>query len=124
MTVLKAVFLLVATISVPVLSFFLVRLALGLGKGIEQLNRTLRDVRPQVNMLLLNLNKAAEELNREMENITAATLEIREMVDGIGTSLESVEKALRSPWARWGSTLAAFLAGRSLMSRLFHGHGS
>lgn len=120
MTVLKTIFMLAAIISVPTLSLFLIRLALKLGKSVDQLNRTLKDARPQVNMLLINLNKAAEELDQEMENVTAMTGEIHEMVSGLESSLEVVERALRSPWARWLSTLAAFLAGRNLLQRVFH----
>ena len=119
MTVLKAIFLLMAIFSVPTLSLFLIRLTLKLGKSLDQLNRALKDARPQMNMLLVNLNKAAEELGQEMENVTAMTGEIREMAAGVESGLAAVERALRSPWARWGSTLAAFVAGRSLLRRMF-----
>jgi hypothetical protein len=74
-------------------------------------------------MLLVNLNKAAEEINLELENVTAATGEIRDLFSGLESSLAAVEKALRSPWARWGSFLATAAAGSSLLRRILHGRG-
>ncbi|MDI6874618.1 hypothetical protein [Candidatus Solincola sp.] len=123
MTTLKVIFLLAAVISVPTLCFFLIRLTLKLSRSVDQVNRTLKDARPQLNMLLVNLNKAAEEINLELENVTAATGEIRDLFSGLESSLAAVEKALRSPWARWGSFLATAAAGSSLLRRILHGRG-
>lgn len=121
MNVLKMVFLLLAAISVPLLSCFLIRLVLKLSRAVDQLNRTLKDARPQLNMLLLNLNKTAEEINLELENVTAATGEVLEMLKGLESSFAALDKALRSPWAKWGGSLAAAAAGSSLLRRILYG---
>jgi uncharacterized protein YoxC len=51
MYALKIIFLVVAIISVPILTFFLVRLVMKVSRGMDHLNRTLDDARPQLNML-------------------------------------------------------------------------
>ncbi len=123
MTALKAIFLLVAIVSVPAVCVFLIRLSLKLSRSVDEVNRTLRDARPQLNVFLVNLNKAAEEINLELENLTVATGEIRDLLTGLESGLEAVEKALRSPLARWGSALAATAAGKSILRRVLHPRG-
>ncbi len=123
LTVLKAIFLVVAIVCVPVLCLFLIRLALKLSRSVDHLNRTLRDARPQLNVFLVNLNRAAEEINLELENVTAATGEVRDLLAGLESSLAAVEKALRSPCARWGSSLVALAAGSGLIRRILGERG-
>lgn len=108
MTVVKMLLLVAATISVPLLTFFLVRLALKLGRTVSHLNRTLDDARPQFNLLLTNLNQTVEEVNNELEKVGLITNEAREILERGEGSLEAVEKALRSPLARLGGMAAAF----------------
>lgn len=123
MTALKVIFLLAATVSVPVACLFLIRLSLKLSRGVDEVNRALRDARPQLNVFLVNLNKAAEEINLELENLTEATGEIRDLLSSLESGFEAVEKALRSPWTRWGSALATAVAGRSVLRRLLNPRG-
>ena len=52
MTALKIIFLIIAIISVPILTFFLIRLVMKMSRGVDHLNRALDDARPQINMLL------------------------------------------------------------------------
>lgn len=108
MQVLKIIFLLVAIITVPLLAFFLIRLVLKLSHGVDHLNRTLDDARPQFNMLLSNLNQTVEDVNSELEKVGQMTGEAQEMLKLTESSLRSVEEALRSPVARFGGMLAGF----------------
>lgn len=116
MQVLKAILLVVAIVSVPALSFFLIRLTLKLGRGLEHLNRTLDDARPQVNMLLVNLNHTLDEVNGELEKFATMTSEAQVMLSHAESGMRSVEETLRSPVARLGGMLAGFL-GTSLLFR-------
>jgi uncharacterized protein YoxC len=115
MHILKIVFLIIAIISVPLLSLFLIRLVLKMGLGFTHINHTLDDARPQINMLLSNLNHTMEDLNGELEKVGRLTEEAQEMLNRSERSLQSVEKALRSPLARYGGITAAFLATTSLV---------
>jgi uncharacterized protein YoxC len=108
MNALKAISIVVATISIPLLSFFLIRLTLKVSRGVDHLNRTLDDIRPQLNMLLSNLNQTMDEVNDELERVGKITGEAQEMLEITGSSLRSVEEALRSPVARLGGMLAGF----------------
>lgn len=118
MVVLKTVFLVVAIIAVPLLCLFLIRLTFKLGRVMDHLNRTLEDARPQLNLLLVSLNHTMEEINQELEALGRMTDDAQRMIAGMESSLLAVEKALRSPWARWGGTLAAIATGRSLLRRV------
>jgi len=108
MNTLKGIFIVVATISIPLLSYFLVRLTLKISRGVDHLNRTFDDLRPQLNMLLSNLNQTMEEVNDELDRVGKITVEAQEMLEITGSSLRSVEEALRSPAARLGGMLAGF----------------
>ncbi len=115
MQALKAIFLVLAIISLPLVSLFLIRITLKLGKGIDRLNATLDDARPQVTILLANLNHTMEEVNHELENVTRMTEEAEGMLRSAGASLRSVEKALHSPWARLGGILASLTTTATLL---------
>ncbi len=117
MQALKTVLLIVAIISVPLLTFFLIRLCLKLSRAASHLNRALDDARPQLNLILTNINHTVEEVNGELEKVEQLTGEAQEMLDRSEKSLGAVEKALTSPWARYGGMLAAFL----LTSHIFRG---
>lgn len=123
MTALKVIFLLAAIVSVPAACLFLVRLSLKLSRSVDEVNRTLKDARPQLNLFLVNLNKAAEEINLELEDLTAATGEIRDLLSGLEASFAAVEGVLRSPWTRLGSALAAAATGRSILRRVLRPRG-
>lgn len=117
MNVLKTIFLVVAIISVPVLTFFLIRLVLKVSRSVDHLNRTLDDTRPQLNMLLLNLNQTIEDVNGELEKVGQITAETQEMLVLTESSLHAVDSALRSPIAR----IAGMLAGFATTTFLFRG---
>ena len=121
MNVLKIIFLVIAMISVPLLTFFLIRLVLKLSRGVDHLNRTLDDARPQLNILLLNLNQTVEDVNGELEKVSQITGEAQEMMELTESSLRAVDSALRSPLARVGGMLAGLgtttLLFRSLSRR-------
>ena len=108
MNILKIIFLVVAIVSVPVLTVFLIRLVLKASRSVDHLNRTLDDARPQLNMLLLNLNQTIEDVNGELEKVGQITGEAQEMLELTESSLRAVDSALRSPIARLGGMLAGF----------------
>jgi uncharacterized protein YoxC len=116
MYVLKIIFLVVAIISVPLLCLFLIRLVMKISRGVDHLNHTLDDARPQLNMLLSNINQTVEEVNGELERVGQMTAEAQEMLELTENSLHSVEEVLRSPVARLGGMLAGF-ATTSLLFR-------
>ena len=108
MQVLKVILALLAIVLFPILTFQLIRLALKAGRALDHVNRTLDDARPQLLVLLANLNHALDEANHELDDVVRMTGEVEEMLRSAEEGLRAVEKALRSPWARLGGTLAAF----------------
>ena len=122
MNVLKIIFLVIAIISVPLLTFFLIRIMLKISRGVDHLNRTLDDARPQFIMLLSNLNQTVEEVNGELERVGEMTEEAQAMLELTESSLHTVDDALRSPVARFGGMLAGFatttLLFRGISNRL------
>lgn len=116
MQALKIILMVSAIVSVPALSFFLIRLTLKLGRGIDHLNRTLDDARPQVNLLLANLNHTLDEVNGELGKFSMMTSEVQETLSLAESGMRSIESALRSPLARMGGMLAG-LAGTSMLFR-------
>ncbi len=119
MSFLRAILLMVAAICAPLTSFFLIRLALKLSRAVDSLNRYLDDARPQMNLLLVNLNRTLEEINEGLEGVVTATCQIRQMISGVDAGLQAVENALRSPWARWAGALAGLATAGSLLGRIF-----
>ncbi len=108
MNVLKIVFFAVAIVSVPLLAFFLIRLALKISRSVDHLNRTLDDARPQLNMLLTHIDQTIMEVNGELDKVEQMTAEAQEMLGLTEASLRAVDSALRSPFARLGGMLAGF----------------
>jgi ABC-type transporter Mla subunit MlaD len=108
MQVLKILFMLIAIVSVPLLSFFLIHLFYKISRGVTHINRTLDDARPQLNMLLTNLNHTVEDINNELGKVGLLTDEAQEMILRTEKSLQSVEEVLRSPIVRYGGLLAGF----------------
>ncbi len=108
MNALKIIFLIIAIISVPLLTFFLIRIVLKISRGVDHLNRTLDDARPELIMLLSNLNQTVEEVNGELERVGEMTGEAQAMLELTESSLRTVDDALRSPIARCGGMLAGF----------------
>jgi len=123
MTALKIIFLIIAIISVPILTFFLIRLVMKMSRGVDHLNRTLDDARPQVNMLLSNLNQTLEDVNNELDKVEQLTEETQGMIFRLEGSLKSVEDALRSPAARYGGMIAAFLTTTFLIRGILRRNG-
>jgi predicted PurR-regulated permease PerM len=109
MGVLKTIFMVIAIISVPLLTIFLIRFTLKLSRGFTSINRTLDDARPQINMLLVNINHTMEDINQELERIGRMTDEAQDMLDRSEKSLSSLESALSSPLAKFGGVMAGFL---------------
>jgi len=103
-------------VAVPALSLFLIRVTLKIGRGIDHLNRTLDDARPQVNLMLANLNRTLDEVNGELEKFSTITDEFQEILSLAESGMRSVEGALRSPLARLAGMAAGF-AGTSLLFR-------
>jgi uncharacterized protein YoxC len=124
MGVVKIVFLSVATVCVPLVSLFLIRLATKVGRGLDHVNRTLDDVRPQLNITLLGLNQALDAVNRELAKVEEITEETRHMLHKVEVSLERVEKTLSSPLAKYGGMAAAFFTGRRVLRILFRDTGA
>ncbi|MDD3717059.1 MAG: DUF948 domain-containing protein [Actinomycetota bacterium] len=127
MNALKIVLLALAAISVPLLTFFLIRLVLKISRGVDHLNRTLDDARPQLNVLLSNLNQSVEDINGELEKVTTMTGEAQEMLETTEMSLRAVESALSSPAARVGGMIAGFATTtvlfRGIARRMVHRKG-
>lgn len=109
MQVLKIILMVIAVILVPVVSIFLIRLTFKLGKGLDHINRTIDDARPQLNMLLLNLNQTLEDVNEELDRVGGLTSEAQEMLDRVESGMRTVEETLRSPAARYGGVLAGVI---------------
>ncbi len=108
MEVVKFIFYIVLIIIVPIAALFIIRLVMKASRALDQLNTTLEDARPQVNMLLSNLNTTLEDVNDEMVRVIEITNEAQEVLAGLEGSIRSVEKAMQSPAARFGGmTLGA-----------------
>lgn len=123
MQVLKIIFLVIAIIAVPLVSCVLIRLLLRLARGLSHINKTLDDARPQVNLLLSNLNNTVEGINGELGKVTVLTDQARGMLERTDASLGSVEKALKSRTARYGGIIAAYYATSALTRRILKKSG-
>ncbi|MDY6794302.1 MAG: DUF948 domain-containing protein [Actinomycetota bacterium] len=115
MYALKIILMVLAVIAFPVLTVFLIRLALKIGKGVDHINRTLDDARPQLNMILTSLNQTLEDVNDELEKVGELTDESQQMLLRLENSFQGVENALRSPWARYAGITVAFLTSTLLV---------
>ncbi len=113
--VIRDILFIVLIIFVPLLSLFAIRLLLKLSRSFEHLNRTLDDARPQLNMLLSNLNNTVEDMNGELGKVIELTTEVQEMLDRLDGSMQTIDNALRSPAVRYGGMAAGFLTTSALV---------
>ncbi len=113
--VIKNALFVVLIICIPILSAFAIRLFLKLARSFEQLNKTLDDARPQINMLLNSLNNTVEDMNSELGKVIELTGEVQEMVERLDGSLQSIDNAMRSPAVRYGSMAAGVITTSALM---------
>lgn len=118
MQALKIIFLVIAIIAVPILTFLLVRLLLKASRGFSHINRTLDDARPQLNMLLSNLNHIVDNVNGELEKVSNLADQAQGMLERTDKSLGTVEKALRSRSARYAGILAGYYTTSVLFRRI------
>jgi uncharacterized protein YoxC len=115
MDVLKIVFMVIAIVVTPLITLFLIRLVMKASRGFSHINRTLDDARPQINSLLVNINRTMEDVNGELEKIGRMTDEAQNMIQRSEESLSYLESAIRSPLARYGGMLAGFFTTTLLM---------
>jgi uncharacterized protein YoxC len=113
--VIKDILFIVLIIFIPLISVFAIRLLLKLARSIEHLNRTLDDARPQLNMLLGNLNSTVEDMNGELGKVIELTGEVQEMLNRLDGSMQTIDNALRSPAVRYGGMAAGFLTTSALV---------
>jgi len=110
MRVLQFVFLALATMAVPLTCLVLVRVLLKVGRGLDNINRTLEDLRPQANMLLVNLNRLMEEADGELQKVDEMAAEVQAMLRSAEEGMRFLENVMRSPVVRWGGVMAGFMA--------------
>ncbi len=115
--VIRDVLFVVLILFIPLLSIFAIRLLLKLSRSFEHLNRTLDDARPQLNMLLGNLNATVEDVNGELGKVIELTAEVQGMVDRLDSSLQTLDFAIKSPAVRYGSLAAGALTTSVILRR-------
>lgn len=106
----STVFYIIVSIAVPVVSIFAVIVLLKASNFLTHFNRTIQDVRPRVNILLIGLNDTVFELNKELEKVNEITEETREVVERVGSGIESVELTMKSPAVKLGGAVAGISA--------------
>lgn len=107
----------VLILCIPLLSIFAIRLLLKLSRSFEHLNKTLDDARPQLNMLLSNLNTTVEDMNGELGKVIDLTSDVQEMVDRLDSSMQTLDFAIKSPAVRYGSLAAGALTTSVLLRK-------
>ena len=107
--VIRNILFVVLIVFIPVLSIFAVRLLLKLARSFEHLNQTLDDARPQLNMLLANLNNTVEDMNGELGKVIELTSEVQDMVTRLDSSMQTFDTAMKSPAVRYGGMAAGML---------------
>lgn len=117
--VIRNVLFVVLIITIPILSVFAVRLLLKLARSFEHLNQTLDDARPQLNMLLANLNNTVEDMNGELGKVIELTSDVQDMVTRLDSSMQTFDTAMKSPAVRYGGMAAGMLT----TSVLVRSHG-
>ncbi len=115
MSVLKIIFYVLLIVLTPVLSFFLIRVALKGAKAVDRLAKTLDDARPQLNMLLQDMNKSLNEAEAQISSVSEMTGRAQEVMQQVEAGVTSFQKTLGSPLVRYVGVLAAFLVS----SRVF-----
>lgn len=117
--VIRDILFVVLIVFIPILSIFAVRLLLKLARSFEHLNQTLDDARPQLNMLLANLNNTVEDMNGELGKVIDLTSEVQDMVTRLDSSMQTLDTAMKSPAVRYGGMAAGMLT----TSVLVRSHG-
>jgi uncharacterized protein YoxC len=115
--IIRDVLFIVLILCIPLLSIFAIRLLLKLSRSFEHLNKTLDDARPQLNMLLTNLNTTVEDMNGELGKVIDLTSEVQEMVDRLDSSMQTLDFAIKSPAVRYGSLAAGALTTSVLLRK-------
>ncbi len=115
--IIRDVLFIVLILCIPLLSIFAIRLLLKLSRSFEHLNKTLDDARPQLNMLLANLNTTVEDMNGELGKVIDLTSEVQEMVDRLDSSMQTLDFAIKSPAVRYGSLAAGALTTSVLLRK-------
>lgn len=119
MTVLKGAFFVLLIILFPVLTLFLIRLTLKLGRGLDQVNTMLEDARPRLNQALNELLNGMDNMNQQLERINKVTLDVEKSVSHLESVAGSLEKAFSSPLAKAGGILGGWLSLSMVMKRVF-----
>jgi uncharacterized protein YoxC len=113
--IIRDILFIVLIIFIPILSIFAVRLLLKLARSFENLNQTLDDARPQLNMLLANLNTTVEDMNGELGKVIDLTSEVQEMINRLDSSIQTLDVAMKSPALRYGGMAAGMLTTSMLV---------
>lgn len=115
--VIRNVLFVVLILCIPVLTIFAIRLLLKLARSFDNLNKTMDDARPQLNMLLANLNSTVEDMNGELGKVIELTSEVQEMVDRLDSTVQSLDLAMKSPAVRYGGMAAGVLTTSMLVRK-------
>jgi uncharacterized protein YoxC len=113
--IIRNILFIVLIIFIPILSIFAVRLLLKLARSFENLNQTLDDARPQLNMLLANLNTTVEDMNGELGKVIDLTTEVQDMINRLDSSIQTLDVAMKSPALRYGGMAAGMLTTSMLV---------
>jgi uncharacterized protein YoxC len=113
--IIRDILFIVLIIFIPILSIFAVRLLLKLARSFENLNQTLDDARPQLNMLLANLNTTVEDMNGELGKVIDLTTEVQDMINRLDSSIQTLDVAMKSPALRYGGMAAGMLTTSMLV---------
>ncbi|MHB8780261.1 MAG: DUF948 domain-containing protein [Candidatus Geothermincolia bacterium] len=108
MNVLKAIFYLLLIVLTPVVSVFLIRLAMKASKAVDRLARTLDDARPQVNILLQEADRSLERAVGELDKVTIMTGQAMDVARNVEGAAMRLQRAIGSPWLRYGIVVAGF----------------
>ncbi len=109
MEIVKLIFFILLIIVTPLITIFIIRILLKASHALDQINTTLEDARPQVNMFLSNLNTTLDDVNDEMGRVIEITSEAQEVLARLESGMLSAEKAMQSPAARYGGVALGLL---------------
>ena len=121
MGVLKIIFYVLLIVLTPVLSVFLIRVALKGARAVDRLAKTLDDVRPQLNILLQNMNRSLGEAETQISSVTEMTGQAQEMMQRVEAGVTSFQKVLGSHYVRYVGVVGAFLVTSRLFRTRYHG---
>ncbi len=121
MSVLKTIFYVLLILLTPVLSVFLIRLAMKGAKAVDRLAKTLDDARPQLNILLMDLHRSLDEAETQLAGMSEIAGRAQETMQRVEAGATSFQKALGSPLVRYAGVLAAFVVSSWLFRGRFSG---